>query len=99
MSSVVRAVLGAALLVTGASAAMAQSAYQTAPAGTPAAPANTGPVTYQATQTGASAAAAPAAQPHKPVPTVVDREDVHGGYDANSQAGARVFWSAQQNLY
>jgi ABC-type transport system substrate-binding protein len=102
MSSVVRAVLGAALLVTGASAAMAQSAYQTAPAGSPAAPANTGPVTYQAGASPAVASSgntASADQPQKPHSTVINRDDVHGGYDPKSQAGARAFWDAQQNLY
>jgi hypothetical protein len=93
MSSVVRTVLGAALLLTGASAAMAQSA--------------TPPATNQAVQTGAStaivASTTPTAastsapiveQPQKPKTKVSDNTDVHGGHDPNSLAGARAFWEA-----
>jgi hypothetical protein len=92
MSSVVRAVLGAALLLTGASAAMAAS--------------DGPPVTYQSVQTAAPPAAtaantavaatnaAPAAvQPQKSSRTdISDKSDRYGGHDPNSTAGNRAFW-------
>jgi hypothetical protein len=86
MSSVVRSVLGAALLLAGATAAMAQSA--------------TAPVANQTVQTSASAPTAtvapnsvPVVQPAKPRPVVADHSDTYGGNDPNSLAGARAFWS------
>ena len=91
MSSVVRSILGATLLLTGASAAMAQSAYP--------------PVANQPVQAGASTAttaplSAPIAdQQAKPNPTVADKADVHGGFDSKSNAGTRAFWDTQSNLY
>ncbi|WP_088345786.1 MULTISPECIES: hypothetical protein [Rhodomicrobium] len=101
MSSVVRSVLGAALLLTGATAAMAapgtpQAAGQ---AGAPAAATNSAPVAYGSVQTGASAAiAAPAAvQPKKapPATTLQDNNDPNGGHDPNSAAGMRAFFAPQ----
>jgi hypothetical protein len=95
MSSVARSVLGAALLLTGASAAMAQSA-------------NT-PVANQTVQTSVSApAAAPnnsativasnnapiVDQSQKPRSNVGDNTDRYGGHDPNSTAGSRAFWEA-----
>jgi hypothetical protein len=105
MSSLVRSVLGAALLLTGAFAVMAASgtpvAAQTAQAGATTAVAATSnaPVANQTVQTGAStAAAAPnnAAQPQKPrKPALADNSDPYGGNDPNSTAGARAFFTPQ----
>jgi hypothetical protein len=97
MSSVVHSVLGAALLLTGASAAMAQSATapvanQPVQAGAAAAPV-AAPVAYQQVQAGAPAPApVVAAQPKKP--TISDQSDRYGGHDPNSVAGTRAFWEA-----
>ena len=85
MSSVIRSVLGAALLLTGASAAMAQSANP--------------PLANQTVQTNTATVAsnnAPlAAQPQKPKANIADKSDTYGGYDPNSLAGARAFWQGQ----
>jgi hypothetical protein len=88
MSSVVRSVLGAALILTSATAAMAQSA--------------TAPVANQTVQTGASTATvatnnAPIVnQAPKPANKIVaDQADTHGGHDPNSLAGVRAFWQGQ----
>jgi hypothetical protein len=92
MNSVVRTVFGAALLLTGASAAMAQSANPpaAAPAGQAAA-ANTAPNAGQ-TGTATVAAAAPAAQAQKPR-GMIDNTDTYGGHDPNSTAGMREFFA------
>lgn len=109
MSSLVRSVLGAALLLTGASAAMAASgnppvANQPIQAGgsTAIAASNNAPIANQPIQAGAStAAAAPnnapiAEQPQKPRrSTVTDNNDPHGGNDPNSPAAARAFFVPQ----
>ena len=107
MSSVVHSVLGAALLLTGASAAMAQTANppvanQPAPAAasTAVVASNNAPVANQTVQTGASAAiaaptaAAPiAAQPQKPASRdISDRADLYNGHGPNSLSGTRAFW-------
>jgi hypothetical protein len=90
MSSVVRSILGAALLVTGASAATAQ--YATPPAANQPVQASTAPATVAS----ANAATAPAAEPaQKPRSTFADKADAYGGHDPNSQAGARAFWQGQ----
>jgi hypothetical protein len=110
MSSVVRSVLGAALLLTGASAAMAASgtpqvadkSRQTAASPATVAPANA-PVAANTTQTAAStavAAPAPANAPvveqaRKPIPKVADNNDPYGGNDPNSSAGMRAFFVPQ----
>lgn len=108
MSSVVRSVLGAALLVTGASAAMAASekppvadqSRQTG-ASTAIAASNNGPVANQPIQAGASAAAAApnnapvADQLQKRRSTVTDNNDPYGGNDPNSPAAARAFFVPQ----
>jgi hypothetical protein len=106
MSSVVRSVLGAALLLTGASAATAQSAKppvvaqsgQTG-ASTATVAANNAPAAGQSGQTGASTAAvavnnAPAAAPSQKTHNsgVSDKTDRYGGHDPNSTAGTRAFW-------
>jgi hypothetical protein len=87
MSSLVRSVLGAALLLTGASAAMAAS-------GTP--------VAAQSAQTGASttiAASNNAPIADKPQKSrgssLSDNSDPYGGHDPNSTAGARAFFTPQ----
>ena len=104
MSSLVRSVLGAALLLTGASAVMAASgtpvAAQTAQAGATTAVAATSnaPVANQTVQTGASTAtnnAPAAAQPQKKKPAIADNSDPYGGNDPNSTAGARAFFTPQ----
>ena len=97
MSSVGRTILGAAFLLTGASAAMAQSAnsqvaYQSPQAGTSAAP-----VAYATTGTTASTAPA-AGQYQKPPPvsvSVADREDTYGGNSKESLSGTRAFWDSR----
>ena len=112
MSSIGRSVLGAALLLAGASAAMVASdilpaAAQSVQAGaakTAAAP-STPPAANQAPQTGATTAAVvstnnvPVAdQSSKPRAGVADKTDRYGGYDPNSTAGVRAFWE-NQNPY
>jgi hypothetical protein len=107
MTSVVRSVFGAALLLTGASAAMAAS--------------GTAPVAGQSVQTGASTATtasntvavttqpgttttannAPIADPAAPKThrsAVADKEDPYGGHDPNSSFGIRAFWE-DRNQY
>ena len=97
MSSLVRSVLGAALLLTGASAVMAQSANPPV-AGQPV-QTNNAPVANQTVQTGASTATAAtnnAAQPKKPQRAgIADNSDPYGGNDPNSTAGARAFFTPQ----
>lgn len=107
MSSVVRTVLGVALLLTGASAAMAAS--NNPPAGqqpiqvgaSNIAPSNNAPVANQTVQTGASAAVvapanAPVAdKPRKAPPSVPDNNAPFAGNDPNSSAGMRAFFSPQ----
>lgn len=111
MTSVVRSFLGAALLLTGASAAMAASdtpvAGQARQTGTPTAivVSNNAPVVNQPVQTTASttlaapktaAVAAPIAdQPKKPRTTFSDNNDPYGGFDPNSLAGTRTFFVPQ----
>ena len=97
MSSLVRSVLGAALLLTGASAAMAQSANPPV-----AAASNNAPIANQTVQTGASTATAAtnnapiAAQPKKAQRAgVADNSDPYGGNDPNSTEGARAFFTPQ----
>lgn len=94
MHFVARSVLGAAMLLTGVSTAMAQSASPSA--------------AYQSSQTSASQPApAPTSAPtaygyeapkSKPV-ILSDREDLHGGFDPSSTRGARAFWEGRQNQY
>ena len=88
MSLVVRSVLGAALLLTGASVAMAQYAaapsQQTGAAAAPVASNNT----------------VVAEQDNKPrSPSVPDNTDPYGGYDPKSLKGVRAFWADRQNEY
>jgi hypothetical protein len=92
MSSVVRTILGAALLATGASAAMAQ--YATPPAANQQVQvqASTAPATVASN----NAAVAPVTeQAQKPRSKVTDYSDPYGGHDPNSLAGARAFWQGQ----
>ena len=107
MSSLVRSVLGAALLLTGASAAMAASgtpvAAQSAQTGAPTATAapNNAPVTNQTVQTGASTTVAASNAPIADKPqksrgsSLSDNSDPYGGHDPNSTAGARAFFTPQ----
>ena len=85
MGTVVRSVLGAALLLTGASAVMAAS-------GNP-------PVAGQPVQAGAAtttAAAPVAAQPKKPHNSnITDNAAPFGGHDPNSPEGVRAFFVPQ----
>ncbi len=99
MTLVVRSVLGAALLLTGASAAMAQSAK---PVASTAAAASNAPVAGQTVQTAASTATAEsnnapiAAQPQKPRRSgVSNNADPYGGNDPNSTEGMRAFFVPQ----
>ena len=98
MNSVVRSVLGAALLLTGASAAMAasdnapaanQTVQTSAPTALAAAPAAaTAPI------------AAPVADQSKKTHRagVFDNTDPYGGHDPNSTKGTRAFWE-DRNQY
>ena len=107
MSSVVRSVLGVALLLTGASAVMAQSAKppvadQSRQTGavTGAVAANNAPVAGKSVQTGAATAvaapnAAAADQPRKRSPSVPDNNAPFDGNDPNSTAAARAFFVPQ----
>jgi hypothetical protein len=99
MSSVVRSVLGAALLLTGASAAMAQSAnapvagqpLQTGVYAATAAPNNPpAPAAGQSVQTAAPNNAPIANQSHHS--SVPDNNDPGGGHDPNSTAAMRTFF-------
>jgi hypothetical protein len=109
MTLVVRFVLGAALLLTGASAAMAASdtppaanqSLQTS-ASTATAASNNAPVAYQSVQTGTSAAIA--ASNNAPIAdqsqkshhsSFSDNNDPYGGNDPNSTAGIRAFFVPQ----
>jgi hypothetical protein len=109
MSSVVHSVIGAALLLTGATAAMAQSAnppvanqpVQTG-ATAPRVASNNAPAANQPVQTGTAPAkaalnnAAAAGQVRKPHDsTITDNNDPYGGHDPNSSAGARAFFVPQ----
>ena len=98
MSSLVRSVLGAALLLTGASAVMAQSANPPV-AGQPV-QTNNAPVANQTVQTGASTAAAasnnaPIAEKKSRRSSVPDNADPHGGNNPNSTEGVRAFFTPQ----
>ena len=104
MPSVVRSFLGAALLLTGASAAMAASdtpvAGQARQTGTSTATvaSNNAPATSQTVQTSAPAAlAAPKVdQPKKPVnQTFSDNNDPNGGFAPGSTGAARAFFVPQ----
>jgi len=103
MTSVVRSVLGAALLLTSASAVMAQSTparvanQQPAQAGatTATAGSNNAATANQPVQAAGTATAAANAAPIKPHSTVTDKSDQYGGHDPNSLAGTRAFWQAQ----
>jgi hypothetical protein len=107
MSSVVRSVFGAALLLTGATAAMAASgtapvagqAVQTG-SSTATTATNAVPVTGQPVQASvATASTAPVVEPQKPRRSnIADREDPHGGFDPNSSMGIRAFWE-ERNQY
>jgi outer membrane receptor protein involved in Fe transport len=103
MTSVVRTVLGAALLLTSASAVMAQSAparvanQQPAQTGaTTATAATNNPATAnQPVQAGGTVTAAAANNAPKPNSVVTDKADPYGGHDPNSLAGTRAFWQGQ----
>ena len=110
MSSVVRSVLGAALLLTGAPAAMAQS-YDPAvaeqpvqtDASTETAASNNAPAAEQTDQTSASTVVA--AADSTPVPEQskkihhagiwCDNTDPYGGHGSNTLWGIRAFWDSQ----
>ena len=99
MSSVVRSVLGAALLLTGASAAMAQSANPPG-ASTATVASNNAPAAGQTVQNAASTATAapnnaPVAAQKPRRSSVADNNDPYGGNDPNSTAGARAFFVPQ----
>jgi hypothetical protein len=106
MKTAVRSIVGAALLLTGASAAMAASgnqpvAGQSVQTGTTTATAasNNVAIAGQPGQTGASApsnTAAVAGQPQKSNRSgVSDNNDPYGGHDPNSPAGTRAFFEPQ----
>jgi hypothetical protein len=110
MSSVVRSVLGAALLLTGASAAMAQSdnpavAEQAVQndASTQTAASNNAPVVEQTVQTSASTVAAasdgaPIAEQSTKIHHAgiwCDNTDAYGGHGPNTLWGIRAFWDTQ----
>ncbi len=110
MSSVVRSVLGAALLLTGASAAMAQTysapvAAQSPQAGgyTAVAASNNAPVAGQPVQASASTAVtasnnAPVAGQSHPSnqPRLCNNTDRYGGHGADTLWGVRAFWGEGQ---
>ena len=106
MTLVIRSVLGAALLLTGASAAMAASdnpagAGQPRQAGASTtvaasnAPANQSAQTGSTTTTAATAAAPSADQAAKAHSNVTDNADLYGGHDPNSTQGTRSFWESR----
>lgn len=105
MSTGVRITLGAALLLTGTSVAIAASntpvadqSRQTAATTATVASTTNPPVAAQPAQTAAATAAAPSAaaqQPRKAVPKVPDNNDPNGGNDPNSSAGLRAFFVPQ----
>jgi hypothetical protein len=108
MSSVVRSILGAALLLTSASAVMAASdtapptdksrqiGASTATVASSNAPAAAQPAQAPAsTATAASNNAAVAGQPRKAPPKFIDNNDPYGGNDPNSAAGMRAFFTPQ----
>ena len=99
MSSIARSVLGAAFLLTGASAAMAQSAYP--PAGQPAqAGAYAAPAGQPAPAGAYATAPAPVVVSQAPKPTnIQDNSDLYGGHDPNSKQGTQAFWDNQSRLY
>ena len=103
MSSIVRSVLGAALLLTSAAAVMAQSAparganeqpAQTGATTATAAQPTNAPTANQPAQAGGTVTAAANAAP-KPHSAVTDKADPYGGHDPNSLAGTRAFWQGQ----
>jgi hypothetical protein len=97
MSSVVRSVLGAALLLTSASAAMAQS-YSTPVANN--APVASEPVQTEAPATVVAAVEAPVAvQSSRPryAGLWCDNSDVYGGHGPNTLWGRRTFWDNQSS--
>jgi hypothetical protein len=106
MSSVVRPLLGAALLMTGASAVMAQSAnppvaYQAVQTSAPATPGST-PVAYQSPGAGAStpiaaANSTPISEAPKKHSSICDNTDRYGGHEPSSHWGTRAFWDGQGN--
>lgn len=94
MSSVVRSVLGAALLLTSASTAMAQTYSTPAPAQAEA----SAPVQTEAPATVVAAVEAPAAvQSSKPryAGLWCDNSDQYGGHGPNTLWGRRTFWENQ----
>jgi hypothetical protein len=107
MSSVIRSALGAALLLTGASAAMAQGysspgSYQSQPAAPTAAPApSSTPAAYQPPASNATTVAAynaaPVAEqsPKRPHTSLCDNTDAYGGHGPNTLWGIRAFWDNQ----
>ncbi len=112
MSSVVRSVLGAALLLTGASPAMAQSYSPSvdeqpvqADASTETAASNNAPAAEQTDQTSASTVAA--AADSTPIPEQskkihhagiwCDNTDPYGGHGPNTLWGVRAFWDSQSS--
>jgi hypothetical protein len=112
MSSAVRSVLGAALLLTGASAAMAASdtatqGYQSAQTSTStavvasnnAAPAADQPAQTSAYSTVATSVNAPVAeQSSKPHSSICDKSDLYGGHGPSTHWGTRAFWDVQSNI-
>lgn len=109
MRSIVRPILGAALLLTGASAAMAQTAGAPVAYATQAAPSNAPAPAYAAPSNAPAptAYAAPSNVPapgqyQKPPPVAVsveDREDNYGGHSKESLSGTRAFWDSRTNQY
>jgi hypothetical protein len=95
MTSIIRSVLGAALVLTGASAAMAQSANPPAASQTGASTASNNAAVAQTPQAGASTAASAgqATQPRRS--DVADTTKTYGGYDPNSTEGTRAFWESR----
>jgi hypothetical protein len=98
MNSVIRSFIAATVLLTGGSAAMAQSygapaTYGSAQTAAPAAA--SAPVAAQPAQPAPTAVAAYAAPAAGPNPKVADREDIHGGFAPNSVSGTRAFWDSR----
>ncbi len=101
MSSLVRSVLGAALLLTGASAAIAASGTPVAAQSAQPGP-STATATNQTAQAGVSTTVAASNNPpiaDKPQKSrgssLADNSDPYGGHDPNSTAGARAFFTPQ----
>lgn len=98
MSSVVRTVLGAALILTSASAAMAasdappaQEPVQTAAASDTAVAEGT-VQTSTSTDAAAASSAPVLAQSSKPHSPLCDNSDEHGGHGASTRWGLRAYW-------